>query len=305
MKVSGFTYVRNGLFLDYPFIEAIKSVLPLVQEFIVVLGDSTDGSRAAIESINDHRIKIIDTVWDKNMLSGGLVFAEQANIGMDNIAHDSDWIFHIQADELIHEKDLEILQKAMENNLHKNEVEGILFPFINFFGDYHHYAPSRRFHQHEIRILRNNKHYRSYKDSQGFRWFKNPENHLNEVGRKLKVVKIQAAIYHYSWAKPPKYQKLKRIEFGNRYGGTTDKIDYDSEIYTNAYADTYNYREYDYVKPFIGTHPLLMHEKVAAQDWIFTYEPIKNNMNTKEKLLKRVEDITGKQLFTYKNYQLI
>ena len=50
MKVSAFTYVRNGFTIDYPFLEAIKSVLPVVDEFIVVIGDSNDGTREAVEN---------------------------------------------------------------------------------------------------------------------------------------------------------------------------------------------------------------------------------------------------------------
>lgn len=301
MKVSAFTYVRNGLRFDYPFIEAIKSVLPLVDEFIVVIGDSTDGTREAVEAIHDQRIRIVDTIWDPNMLSGGLVFAQQSNIGLDNISKDSDWVFHIQADELIHEKDLPIIQKAMQDYLHDEQTEGFLFPFINFFGDYWHYAPSRRFHQHEIRILRNNPHYRSYKDSQGFRWFDNPANQLEEKGRKLKVRKIEPAIYHYSWAKPPKFQQAKRMEFGNRYYGTGDPVNYEDE----GLKELYNYREFDYLKKFTGTHPALMKDRITNQIWEFKYDPSKHNMNLKEKVLKLVEDVTGKQFFIYKNYKLI
>lgn len=301
MKVSAFTYVRNGLRFDYPFLEAIKSVLPVVDEFVVVIGDSTDGTREAVENLHDNRIKIVDTIWDPNMLSGGLVFAQQANIGLDHISKDSDWVFHIQADELIHEKDISTIKQAMQDYLHDEKTEGFLFPFINFFGDYNHYAPSRRFHQHEIRILRNSPHYRSYKDSQGFRWFNNPDNHLHEKGRKLLVRKIEPAIYHYSWAKPPKLQQAKQIEFGNRYFGTGEPLDYTHE----GLADSYNYRKFDYLKPFTGKHPLLMQQRVNSQDWVFNYEPSKNNMNLKERFLKLIEDVSGKQIFIYKNYKLL
>ena len=80
MKVSAFTYVRNGLHLDYPFIQAIKSVLPLADEMIVVIGDSHDGTRQAVEAMNDPKIKIVDTIWDDTTRTGGRIFAEQTNI---------------------------------------------------------------------------------------------------------------------------------------------------------------------------------------------------------------------------------
>ena len=45
MKISGFTYVRNGIKLGYPFIPSILSLLPAVDELVVVVGDSGDESR--------------------------------------------------------------------------------------------------------------------------------------------------------------------------------------------------------------------------------------------------------------------
>jgi len=40
MTISGFSFVRNAISLDYPIAEAIRSVLPLVDEFVVACGDS-------------------------------------------------------------------------------------------------------------------------------------------------------------------------------------------------------------------------------------------------------------------------
>jgi hypothetical protein len=35
MKVGGFTFVRNVVKYDYPVVESIRSILPVVDEFIV------------------------------------------------------------------------------------------------------------------------------------------------------------------------------------------------------------------------------------------------------------------------------
>lgn len=299
MKVSAFTYVRNGIAMDYPFIEAIKSVLPLVNEFIVVIGDSTDGTRQAVENINDNKIKIVDTIWDDNMRTKGLIFAQQSNIGLDNVSKDADWLFHIQADEVIHEKDYETIKAAMQKHLHDKTVEGFLFKFINFFGDYNHWAPSRRFHQKEIRIIRNNPNYRSYRDSQGFRRFDNPATYLEEKGYKLHVIPIPASIYHYSYVKNPHTQTQRKIEFDKRYNPDNEWIKNRIE---NATA--YDYNAIDYLYRYKDTHPTLMQPRIKAQDWIFKYDPSKNNMRFKEKFLKCIQDITGKQIFIYKNYKI-
>lgn len=294
MKISAYSYVRNGIKYEYPFIQAITSVLPLCDEFIMVIGDSTDGTREAVESLDDPRIRIIDTVWDENLRTAGKIFAQQANIGLDHVT--GDWAFHIQADEVLHENDVPLIRAAMEKYLHDPEVEGFLFNFINFFGDFRHYGPSRRFHQHEIRVTRNDPHVRSYRDSQGFRIFEHPENQWEEKGRKLHVVPLGARIFHYSHVKNPISQVKKRAEFISRYAS-----DEAVEKYLAANAG-FNYADYDYLKVYNGSHPAVMNPVIESQDWEFHYDPKRNDMSPKEKLMHMLERLTGKQFFIYKNY---
>jgi hypothetical protein len=59
MKVSGFTFVKNAVKYGYPVVESIKSILPIVDEFIVCLGDSEDNTTELIKGINSPKIKII------------------------------------------------------------------------------------------------------------------------------------------------------------------------------------------------------------------------------------------------------
>jgi len=49
----------------------------------------------------------------------------------------------------------------------------------------------------------------------------------------------------------------------------------------------------------------LMSEKISLQDWTYNYDSSINNMTAKEKLMKFLETVTGKQFFIYKNYKLI
>jgi glycosyltransferase involved in cell wall biosynthesis len=297
MKVSGYSYVRNGLKYDYPFVQAIRSVLPLCDEFIMVVGDSEDGTREAIEAIGDPRIRIVDTVWDEQMRTAGRVFALQANTGLDHVT--GDWAFHIQADEVLHEDDIPLVRAAMEKYVSDPEVEGFLLRFINFFGDYRHYGPSRRYHQCEIRITRNDPHVRSYRDSQGFRIFAHPELQWEEKGRKLHVIPLQARIFHYSHVKNPALQVKKRAEFVRRYH--PDEV-VQEWLKTNQGFD---YQDYDYLKVFKGEHPAVMKKIIEAQDWEFRYDPLRNDMSAKEKLMRMLERLTGKQFFIYKNYKIL
>ncbi|HSC52431.1 MAG TPA: hypothetical protein VLC98_02345 [Phnomibacter sp.] len=299
MIVSGFTYVRNGIHFDYPFEESIRSLLPLVDEMVVVVGDSHDGTREKVEAIGDPKIKIVDTVWPADLRKGGKIFALQASIGLDNCRADADWIFTLQADELLHEQEIAYIRKNMEEELSNPGIEGFLFKFINFYGDFNHYGPSRRYHQHEIRIVRNHINARPYRDSQGFRIFSEPDN--EKTARKLQVKLLNASVFHYSYVKNPKTQLLKQAEFGSRWHDQPNWI----QDYLAANPDGFDYSKIDYLASFTGSHPAIMQPRIQGQDWTFNYNPAINNMSVKEKLLRWVERLTGRQFFIYKNYKIV
>ena len=142
MKLAGFTYVRNGFDYGVPFLESIQSVLPICSEFIVAVGDSTDGTREAIVNLNNPKIKIIDTVWDMQLKEGGKVFAQQANIALDHVQ--ADWCLHIQSDEVFHEKELNNIVAQIDANDTDKKVEGFIFPFVHFWGGYDHIRNTRK-----------------------------------------------------------------------------------------------------------------------------------------------------------------
>jgi len=70
LKISGFSFVRNGVSLYYPVAESIRSILPICDEFVIAVGkgDEDDGTREAIAAIGDPRIRIIDTVWELSLI---------------------------------------------------------------------------------------------------------------------------------------------------------------------------------------------------------------------------------------------
>ena len=81
MRVSGFTFLRNAAQLGYPFIASIRSLLPLVDECIVVVGKSQDNTLEQIQALADPKIKIIETEWNPHMTTRGFVYGEQKMIG--------------------------------------------------------------------------------------------------------------------------------------------------------------------------------------------------------------------------------
>ena len=103
MKVSGFSICRNAVKFDYPVVEAIRSALPIVDEFVVNVGRSDDGTLDLIRSIGSDKIRIVETVWDDSMKKDGLLFSHETNKALARCS--GDWALYLQADEVLHEQD--------------------------------------------------------------------------------------------------------------------------------------------------------------------------------------------------------
>jgi hypothetical protein len=129
MKVTGFTFIRNAVKFDYPVTEAISSILPLCDDFVVAVGNSDDDTEGLIQSVDKQKIRIIKTAWDDSpeMKRGGKVFASETNKAFQAVPDDSDWAFYIQGDEVVHEKYLDVIQAAMEKWKDDVRVDGLLF----------------------------------------------------------------------------------------------------------------------------------------------------------------------------------
>lgn len=299
MKLSGFSYIRNGFTYQYPFLESIQSILPICDEFIIAVGDSNDGTREAIIGLNSPKIKIIDTVWDEQMRQGGKIFAQQANIALN--ACTGDWLFHIQADEVIHEKDLPTIQRALQRADADPRVEGLLFDFLNFYGSYNYLNGTRYQHRKEIRIFRNGLDVFSYRDSQGFR--KYPNQHARETGYKgdkLWVLDIGVPVYHYSYVRPPKAMSEKSKFFAQFWFDDSQL----EKIFGQELQDT-NYYNIEKIDPFTGTHPAVMAEWIKNGNYDFDPAKINKDMPLKKRVAYWLDSVLGWRLGEYRNYKVL
>lgn len=289
MKVSGFTFVRNAVKLDYPVVEAITSILPICDELVVCVGNSDDETEQLIRSIPSEKIKIIHSVWDDSLREGGRVLAVETDKAFDAISPDSDWAFYIQADEVVHEKHLPTIQAAMQRWKDQKEVDGLLFNYVHFYATYKYIGDSRRWYRNEIRVIKNDKNIRSWKDAQGFR----------KHGEKLNVKKIDAGIYHYGWVKSPEKQQEKQKTF--------HKLWHSDEAVQRMTgdADTFDYSEIDSLTLFTGTHPKVMDERIKRMNWSFEHNIKEKKLSLKNWFMHLVEKVTGKRFFEYRNYRKI
>lgn len=291
MKVAGFTFIRNAIKNDYPIVEAITSILPVCDEFVVALGDSDDNTADLIRAINSPKLRIVNTVWDNTLREGGAIFAVQTDIAFNAISPDADWAFYIQGDECVHEKYLPLIKREMEDNLNDNIIEGLLFKYLHFYGSYDYYGHSRRWYRREIRILRNNKAIHSYRDAQGFR--------LDD--RKIRVKLIDAYIYHYGWVKPPAGLKSKLKNFNMFY--------HDDKWLQENLPETFefDYKNADRLIHFNDSHPAVMKKRIAATNWKLNIDlkRLHKRMSFRRKVLQKIEDVTGWRVSEYRNYKIV
>lgn len=288
-RVAGFTFVRNALLYDYPVLEAIRSILPVCDYFVVAVGRSEDATLDLVYSLNDPRLHIIETVWDETLRTGGRVLAEETNKAFDAIPPEYDWCFYIQADECVHEDDLPTIQAAMQRWQHDPQTEGLLFRYRHFYGSYDYIGASRRWYRREVRIVRNDRRIRSWGDAQGFRL----------GSRKLRVRLLDAWIYHYGWVKPPDAQQRKQRHFHRWWhpDAVAQQRAGDAAVYT-----------YDGTEPlerFEGTHPAVMLPRIQAINWHFDADPTRVRWSWKDRLSRWIEQRTGWRPGEYRNYYLL
>lgn len=302
MKISGFTMVRNATKYYFSIKESILSILPIVDEFIVALGDCDpeDETRKEIESIKSHKIKILDRIWSEKDYKDGKIFAIETNFALSQCS--GDWCFYLQADEVIHENDLQSINEMCQKYLDNQNVDGFLFRYHHFFGDYNHFLPFHGWYRREIRIVRNYKKIFSYKDAQSFRKNEN---------EKLKVIPINARVYHYGWVRPPQLMQSKKKEQDSIHNGKSET----ENAYYNAPIG-FEFGNLGKLPIFRDSHPKVMEKLISEIFWENTL-----NYSSKGKLIRKkmkheklkyriittIENLFngGNDILGYKNWHII
>jgi hypothetical protein len=316
MKISGFTFIKNGDKLYIPLKEAILSVLPICDEFIVAMGDNDpdDKTEEILRSINSDKIKIVKTVWDAASYAKNTIYAQQTDVAKEHCS--GDWLFYIQCDEAIHEDDLPKVKSACKRYLNDTKVEGFLFKYLHFWGDYDHYHKNHSWYQREIRVIRNKPEIHSWRDAQSFRKFSKWEGKFEdyekkEDSEKLNVKLLDCHIYHYGFVRPPLLLSKKIKLQSNTYRG-----DQETALMFKNHPDLYDYGPLNKLNVFKGSHPAVMKEWMAKHDWknLLQYSgevrkdrPIHQHEKPKYRIISWVENnlLGGKIIGGFKNYNLL
>ena len=277
MKVSAFTFIKNGQILGYPFIQSIQSILPIVDEFVINVGQSEDDTLTLIQSINNPKIRIIQSTWNDNMHDRGYVYGQQKMIAQFNCT--GDWAFYIEGDEVYHEDDLGKIRASMQMHVDNPEVEALVFDFYHFYGNANSYLDSPGWYRSEARIIKNS--VRSYAPD-GLFWLVLDSN---KKGRYPKAKHTGARCYHYGWVRSEEQMNLKSEKVQKYWGGEPAKIDYSQ-------------MDQSIIKEFSDTHPKIVKDWLPQDKGIYQADP--NYESTKKqkkhRLMLKLEKLFGLEL---------
>ena len=239
-KISGFTFIKNGLTLGYPILESVLSIEPICDEVVINVGfddqecTKDDGTYAYLTSnLKGEKYKFIKSWWDPAIQKSGLILSQQTNIALEQCT--GKYCQYIQGDECIHEDDLPAILAGVEEMEKNDQIDGLVFNYMHFYGNVDIYKYTRTMYRREVRLVRNHKGIKSWLDAQGFR---------KADDTKLKARLIKARIFHYGWARPEKVMAKKVVAFDRLYHGNA-KDNQKEFAYTRVWG----------LKKFKGTHP--------------------------------------------------
>ena len=285
MKISAFTFLKNAQMLGYPFVESIRSILPIVDEFVIALGPCEDRTEAMLAAIGDPKIRIVHTAWSDKMKDRGYVYGQQKMIAQFNCT--GDWVFYLEGDEVVHEDDLQTIRQSMARHLDNPAVEALVFDYLHFYGNKNTYLWSPGWYRRAPRILKNS--IRSYAPD-GLFWLVLDKN---KVGRYPRAALVGATMYHYGWVRSEAQMNLKSEQVQQYWDKQHKAIDYsrfDGRI----------------ARQFTGSHPAVVEAWLPEADGIYRADPA-YRLSKRERrhwLMLKVEKCFGLEL-SKKHYRLV
>lgn len=297
VKISGFSIVRNGVRFDYPFLESLRSLLPVVDELVLNVGVGDDETLALCKSFADHegsgKVKIFESVWpldDPERKKSGRILSEQTNLALDRC--ENDWCLYLQADEVLHEEDVPLIRRAVEF-ASARELEAVVFEYRHFYGSFDVIQNSRSAYRREMRLVRKTSGARSVGDAQSFR---------KTDGSKLEAVLSRARIFHYGWVRTPDAMREKTVFMDQLYHGDAEP----GSMMPHT-GNNYRYKRFWGLSRYRGGHPKVMEQRIRDKGWSwdlasspFVFSP----KDIGKIVLDLFERITGARPFEFKNYRL-
>jgi glycosyltransferase involved in cell wall biosynthesis len=297
-KISGFSLVRNGIQFDYPFLESWRSLLPLVDELVLAIGESDDDSLLAAQKFaheeGQNKEKIIESVWPLNdpiKKKSGLILSEQTNLAL---AHcQNDWCFYLQADEVLHEADYQAFKNSFRASQADPKIEAVVYGYQHFYGSFNVVQETRSAYRREVRLIKKSSSARSVGDAQSF---------LKSDGTKLNALLSEARIFHYGWVRTPEAMREKTDFMDQLYHGDAKE----GAVLPQS-GDNFRYKRFWGLQSYLGTHPSVMQTRIAEKGWnwdLMASPFVFKTSDFKKIILDGFEKVTGHRPFEFKNYRI-
>lgn len=264
---SGFSIIKNGDRLGYPYLESLRSLAPLVDEIVVAHGNSDDTTLASLHKLNNELggiLIIVDSPWDPTNTKGGNELARQSNIALSHCHNDI--CFYLQSDEVLHDKEIPIIQEDLSRFANETDVDALVFRWIHFYGNYETVVHSKKWYRREIRAIKKSRGLKSVGDAQGFR-IQKPDGSLE----KPRAALSRAHVLHYGWAKPPKQMSTKTTELNRLWNHPEQTPAPSVEGPQPEITKTHNNEDLFSLQyglhPFQGTHPVYLQDRIAREGY--------------------------------------
>ena len=236
-------------------------------------------------SIDDKKIRIIQSKWNDGIRDRGYVYGQQKMIAQFNCT--GDWAFYIEGDEVYHEKDLSKITNSMKMHLNDSNVEALVFDFMHFYGNTNSVLNSPGWYRSEARIIKNS--IRSYAPD-GLFWVVLSSN---KKGRYPTAKHTGVTCYHYGWVRSEEQMNLKSKKVQKYWGAMPVRI---------------NYSQMDQliIKEFQGTHPEIIKDWFPKENGLYETDPsYKITLKQKKhRIMLKLENFFGLEL-SKKHYKLV
>lgn len=136
MKISGYTTTRNVIQMDYPFAEAIESLLDFCDE--VVVADSSDGSDGTIDALEalmdkhpNLKVVHVDVPWDAP--NHGIYDGQMKAVARSKCT--GDYLWQLDVDEIVEPGARQKIEKLLEQAAPFMDQSPIIaLPVVEYWG---------------------------------------------------------------------------------------------------------------------------------------------------------------------------
>ena len=245
MKLGGLVCVRNGIELDYCFVEAIKSLLPVCDVVTVCDGESTDWTQKYIRDwmLTEPKINLCVYKWpdpkgDINFWVDWLNYAR--------VHCPSDFIFQLDADELLSDESYDEVLELKERpgkftvGMHR----------YNFWRDSRHVIPPGVCCSHKVVRM-----------GPSDTWLPSDGPHEKGATWIEMAMDSNIKVMHYGFLRKREawFKKARSLQgmFFDSYDPRLESAERDSGNWMEKIKDV---EWIDRLEPFTGNHPPLAHD---------------------------------------------